>query len=303
MKNSRSILLRIVPACIGALLGVHSLAAADEPDPRVQEIAKTAAAFVDAFQKEDAKAIAAFWTPDGDFVDLAGRVIKGRAAIEADFAHLFKENDGLTVRIEVASIKFPAADIAVEDGTTSVMSADGTPPNRARYTNIHVKKDGKWMIASVREAPYVPPSNREKLMGLEWTIGEWVDQATDGHVAHVVFEWTPDSNFIVSARAVRVNGAFLYNGTQRIGWDPAAKLIRSWSFEADGGFGESTWTQSGDNTWTVKASSVLQSGHKMSATTTVTRVDPDTITWQAKDQTVDGKPLPDTQVVTMKRMK
>ena len=29
--------------------------------------------------------------------------------------------------------------------------------------------------------------------------------------------------------------------TQRIGWDPAAKQIRSWEFDSEGGFGEGTW--------------------------------------------------------------
>jgi len=48
-------------------------------------------------------------------------------------------------------------------------------------------------------------------------------------------------------------------------------------------------------------SSVLPSGSLMTATTTVTRVDPDTITVQSTYQQVDGKTLPDTPVITMKR--
>src|SRR6266496_6574594 len=38
---------------------------ATESDPRTGEITKTAEAFVEAFHKGDAKAVAAFWTPDG----------------------------------------------------------------------------------------------------------------------------------------------------------------------------------------------------------------------------------------------
>ena len=306
MKTKRSMLLPILSAFVGALLGwggLGGVAKAADPDPRQTEITKTAEAFVQAFQAGDAKAVAAFWMPDGDLVDIEGRILKGRQAIEDDFADLFKQNKGLKVRIEVASVRFLTADVAVEDGTTSVLATDGTPPNRARYTNVLVKKDGKWLLANVREAPYVPPTNQEKLRPLEWTIGEWSDQATDGHIAHVVFDWSPDRNFIISMRAVHANGAFLDNGTQRIGWDPAAKQIRSWSFEPDGGFGESVWTKDGDNKWTVKSSAVLQSGHKLTSTTTVTRVDADTITWQSTDQKVDGKAIPDTQAVTMKRMK
>jgi hypothetical protein len=48
-----------------------------------------------------------------------------------------------------------------------------------RYSMVHVKKDGEWKIESVRESPYVPPSNHEHLNGLDWAIGEHVDLRTD----------------------------------------------------------------------------------------------------------------------------
>ncbi|MFO0787763.1 MAG: SgcJ/EcaC family oxidoreductase [Phycisphaerales bacterium] len=278
------------------------LAQAADPDPRQAEITKTAEAFVEAFHNGDAKAVAAMWAPDGDFVDLEGRVMKGRDAIEKDFVELFKENKGLKLRIDVASVRFLNGDTAIEDGTTTVLAPDGSTPSRARYTNVLVKKDGKWLLSSVREAPYVPPTHKDHLRSLEWILGEWVDPASEGHVAHAIFEMSPDGNFIISMRAVDVKGTFLDNGTQRIGWDPAAKQIRSWSFEPDGGFGDGVWTRNPDDTWTVKTNSTLQSGHKVSSTTTITRVDADTVTWQSKDQNVDGKPVADTPVVTMKRI-
>jgi uncharacterized protein (TIGR02246 family) len=280
--------------------------AADRADDSTADqqaaITKTAQAFIEAFQKGDATAIAAFWTPDGDYVDLGGRVIKGRKAITEDFADLFTEHKGLTLRIEVASVRFPTPDIAIEDGVTSVLSPDGELPNRARYTNVLVKKDGEWLIASVREAAYVPPNNYEQLRPLEWVIGEWVEDTKESHVGRVLFEWTADQNFIIGTLAVGVKDILLDNGSQRIGWDPAAKLIRSWNFESDGGFSHGAWKKDGDN-WIITMSSVLRSGSLMTGTIIVTRVDPDTITWQLKDQQLDGKAIPDTPVIKMKRVK
>ena len=61
-------------------------------------------------------------------------------------------------------------------------------------------------------------------------------------------------------------------GTQVIGWDPAAGTIRSWMFDSDGGFGEGIWTKN-DNTWIVKFSQVLPDGRKASATNIYTLVD------------------------------
>ena len=89
---------------------------------------------------------------------------------------------------------------------------------------------------------------------------------------------------------------------QRIGWDPIKKQIRSWTFDEDGGFGEATWTRDGDR-WAIKSELVLADGKKITATNIITHIDADTITWQSKDRTVDGKPVPDVKEIKMKRVK
>ena len=274
---------------------------AAESDPRTAEITKTAEAFVETFHKGDAKAIAAFWTPDGDFVDENSRVFKGRQAIEDSFAELFAANKGLKVRIDVASIKFPAPDLAIEDGTSTAVAPDGSTPNRARYTNVLIKKDGRWLLSSVREAAYSEPSNYEHLEGLEWTIGEWSDEQSKGPAGRVSFEWAPGQNFIVATRGGEFKDDTLENGTEWIGWDPVAKQIHSWSFEADGGYGESVWMQDGAK-WIIKSNSTVADGSKVTATHIITPIGADNVTWQSKDQTVNGKPLPDTKEIKMKRV-
>lgn len=266
-------------------------------------ITKMAEAYVQAFEKGDANALAAFWTPDGDYADPNGRVLKGRKAIAEDFKDLFAESKGLKLRIEIASVRFPTPDTAIEDGVTSVLSPAGDLPSRTHYTNFLVKKDGAWLLASVRETPYVAPNNYEQLQPLEWAIGEWVEDTKEAHVGRVAFEWSPDRNFILGTRAVGVKDVLLDNGSQRMGWDPAAKLIRSWNFESDGGFGQGSWKKDGENKWLISTSSVLRSGSLMTAVTVVTRVDADTITWQSKDQLLDGKALPDSPMIKMKRVK
>jgi len=301
MNTRRVRALRFILALACVLVGPAPTRADDQDTTRREEVHNTAAAFVEAFKAGDAKAVAAFWAEDGDYTDLSGRTISGRAAIADDFAHLFAENKGLTLRIEVGSVRFPTADTAVESGVTSVLSPDGGLPNRACYTNLLVKTGGKWLLSSVRESPYVPPNNYEHLRPLEWLIGEWAQDVKEGHAARVMFEWTPDLNYMIASRAVVVGGVPLDNGSQRIGWDPASKLIRSWSFETDGSFGQGAWTQNGD-TWVNTVSSVLRAGSLMTSTTVVTRTGPDTLTFQTKDQQMDGKPVPDSPVITMVRV-
>src|SRR5437762_12868495 len=98
-----SLLVALATICVS---GMQALRAADI-DPKIAEVTKTAEAFVEAFHKGDAKAVAALWTPDGDFINENSRVLKGRQAIEDSFAQLFAANKGLKVRIDIASVRFP----------------------------------------------------------------------------------------------------------------------------------------------------------------------------------------------------
>ncbi len=290
----------LLPLAVATAIGAEFTVHAAETDPQDAAITKMAEAFVAAFQKGDAKALSEFWTPDGDYVDANGRVLKGRQAIEQSFAEVFANNKGLKLRIEVAHREFPTPDTAIEDGNSMVIAPEGSAPSRARYTNFMVQKDGKWLLESVREAAYVAPSNYEYLRGLEWVIGGWTSAPANGVVGRVSFEWASDQNFIVATRTIEHKDATLQSGTEWIGWDAAAKQIRSWNFEADGGFGQGTWSKE-DGKWILKTDSTLVDGSKVTATNVVTKVDPNTITWQSKDQTVNGKPVPDTKPVTMKR--
>ncbi len=90
--------------------------------------------------------------------------------------------------------------------------------------------------------------------------------------------------------------------THWIGWDPAAKKIRSWIFDADGGFGEGAWSKDGKK-WIIKTHSILRDGKKATATYTIAPGDGDTMTLHATERTVDGNALPDNKEIKLKRVK
>jgi uncharacterized protein (TIGR02246 family) len=265
-------------------------------------IQKNAEAFVEAFHKGDAKAVAAFWTADGDYTDQLGKRISGREAIEKSFEEFFAENKGAKLRIDIDSIKFITGDVAIEDGSTAVMTPDGAPPSRAKYSIVHVKKNGKWSIGSVRESVYIPPSNAEHLRKMEGVIGSWASEPVNGEVSRITFSWAENQSFITATFANTFKNITIGGGTQWIGWDPARKTVRSWLFLADSGFGEGTWTQSGKS-WTIKTSVTLSDGTKATATEEITMIDADTVSFQAKDRTLDGKPLPDIKAIKLARVK
>jgi uncharacterized protein (TIGR02246 family) len=286
-----------------ALLTVRpGLAAQKKGNPEAMAIHKNAVAFVDAFNRGDAAAVAESWWEDGDYIDLEGRHLKGRKAIEEAMRRYFAENKGAKLQIDNRKTRFLTPELAIEDGTTDVVPADGSIPHRSRYTIVHAKKDGRWRMASVREAAFAPPTHSEHLRPLEWLIGAWADEEDKGELAHAVFSWTKNGNFILCSFRASIKGVPIGEGTQLIGWDPAGKKIRSWTFESSGGFGEGTWARDGER-WVIKTNSTLRDGKRIAATNVVTRLDANTVTWQSVDRTMDGKALPDTPAVRMKRVK
>jgi uncharacterized protein (TIGR02246 family) len=271
-------------------------------DKEGDAIQKQGEAFLEAFQKGDAKAVAGFWAEDGDYTDLTARRLKGRDEIEKAFTEFFAANKGLKLRIDSESLRFLTPDAAVEEGTCEVFPADGGFPSKARFTNLHVRKDGKWLLASVKDSVYTPPSNAGHLSGLDWMIGEWASEGSGTEVEHISLAWTETANFVIGSFSTTQKDISLGSMKLWIGWDPLAKRIRSWSFDDTGAFGEGAWTKEGDK-WVIKTTSVLQDGSKATATHIATRLDADTVSLETKDRTVDGKPLPDVKEVKLKRLK
>jgi uncharacterized protein (TIGR02246 family) len=260
------------------------------------------AAFIEAFNKGDARALAAFWAPDATYVNQVGREYKGREAIEQLYEKVFAARKGAKLAIHVTSAKQLTPDVALEDGITEVTPAEGGHATAARFSAVLVKKDGEWYVQSIRDAVFHPPSNHEHLEGLEWLIGEWAGEAEKGESAHASYDWAENQNFIVSSFATTVDGTPVAGGTQWVGWDAVDKQVRSWSFYSRGGFGESVWTKDGER-WVLKTTARTHDGKKVSATNIITKTDNDHMTRQMTNLTVDGQPKPDPQPVKMKRVK
>ena len=104
-------------------------------------------AFVRAFNAGDAKAVVADWTADGQYTDEDGNVFRGRDAMEKQYARLFAVHPGATIAVSIESLRFQGAETAVEKGIARVTPGGGGAPTAARYTLVHVKRAGKWLLA------------------------------------------------------------------------------------------------------------------------------------------------------------
>jgi hypothetical protein len=81
-------------------------------------------------------------------------------------------------------------------------------------------------MAMARDTEGEPPTNHERLEALSWLVGEWLDVGGSS-VVHTTCDWSPDGNFLIQAMTIQVEGQNVMEVTQRIGWDPLTKRIRS----------------------------------------------------------------------------
>ncbi len=291
-------------AAVGLAVGLRLRAAVDEPgkkdEPRPASGKKTtpdgeailgmAGSFTRAFNAGDASGVAALHTPDARVVDVAGDVIEGREAVEREYAGLFRDNPGLSIDVHVDDLRLVGPDAAIEEGTTRVTPKDGGAPVVNHYSAVDVRRDGRWLLASVRESPGETPSAQDRLRELEWMLGEWIDEAADSVILSTC-KWSDDKMALNREFTIRQNGRVAMTVNQRIGWDPAGGQIKSWEFDSEGGHGEGLWARLGDQ-WMVKATGVLQDGRAATATHVITREDPSTCRWRTVDRTVGGDVIP-----------
>jgi uncharacterized protein (TIGR02246 family) len=264
-------------------------------------IRANAEAYVAAYNQHDAKAVAAMWSPDAVYTDPStGDAAVGREEIEQVFTDVLAGLGAATLEVVVNSVDFVSPNVAIENGTVRIIRPN-EEPEETNYSAVNVKRDGKWLLDRVsgEEPPTTPPSRYEQLKELEWMIGSWIDRDESATV-QTDCEWTKNQNFINRSFAVVVGDQVDLAGMQIIGWDPAAKQIRSWIFDSDGGFAEGTWTRKGDR-WLIHQKGTLPDGSRSSAVNIITRIDDDSFTWQSIQREVNGDILPNVDEVLVVR--
>ena len=278
-----------------------SLKKASETETKVIDVLKaSAAAFEAAYNAADAKLIAAQFTENAEVVDDEGAVIQGRANIEARFAELFEEFPKARIRVELSSLRQLGPDLAIEDGFSQSTLIPDEPDSRSPYTLVHVKQDGIWLVASVRDFPEEAAGTtaHEELQPLEWLVGDWIDESQDGRV-ETTCRWSDDGNYLLQDYVVKARQGEL-RGNQRIAWDPLRRTVRSWAFDQSGAFTEATWTPVEEN-WILKVEGVTADGQSASATRMVTPITNDAYQLDSANVVVGNQLSPDASVRVVRR--
>jgi hypothetical protein len=223
-------------------------------------------------------------------------VIRGRADIEKAYTNLFaKDKARAEAEIEVTSIRFPSRDTAIEEGYFKVRKGK-EPATSSKFTALHVREDGKWLMAVVREWP----SEGVTLRDLDWIIGTWEAKRADAEV-RTTYEWWGDKSFIRVAVSIKQKGR-TSEGFQMIGKDASTGQLKSWTFDRDGSFAEAAWSRDGKK-WVMESTGVIEDGSVQTSTNIITQLDDDSFTFQSVQRTADGEDVEDIPPIRVNRVK
>ncbi len=271
----------------------------DQPSPEYTIIADGARKYEEAYNKGDAKELANRYTEDVDYIDQDGVEVSGRDAMQKLLSDNFQANPGAKLAITIEEVKQLSPDVLVDRGIATVTPANGAAVS-TRYVAIHVKKGDHWPISQLTEAAAPAPSAYSQLQALEWLVGNWQDKTGDQTVKTNI-NWAGDKNFLVRTFTVKGADQSETRGWEIIGWDPARQQIRSWIFDSNGGFGESTWANDGEH-WLIHASNVLPDGDRSTAEHVLTRVDENEFTWESQNRTLNGDLEPSLDKIEVQRV-
>jgi uncharacterized protein (TIGR02246 family) len=266
----------------GGLSWPGAAGGADETGARDEQAIRAAAKqYVEALAQGDAKTLSALWVPDGDIVDEFGRSTPAREVIDREAkareAPAESPKGGPEVNLGGSTIRFLTSDVAVEDGRVDVTAKD-QPPRLGRFTAIWVRGDGRWRLATLREAR-ISTSTADDLAALDAMVGQWTGQAGTAQL-DASARWNDKHTFLEREITVTHDGRVIMDGRQRIGIDPIDGKIKSWMHDSDGGHGEGVWTRHGD-AWIVQATGVSPDGKRTASTNVYTFDGPESLTWKS----------------------
>lgn len=267
--------------------------------PNLVAIRKGSDSFTEAFNKHDAKAIALMWTTDGEYSDEFGNVFSGRENIQKTYSEFFESNPQAKISITIDSLRMLSDNSAIESGHTMVVPVMKGSSGASRYTAFHVKVDGKWKMAMVRDTQIHAPLSCYNLKDLDWLIGLWGAEE-NGVKLESNSNWIANNTFIERRyKASHLDGS-VSEGLQIIGWNPYEGHIQSWDFSSEGGNAVGIWTPI-ENGWAAQIQGVAGDGSHTSAVNYLIRLDDNAYVWRSTNRTRAGFDLPEADEIVIRR--
>jgi uncharacterized protein (TIGR02246 family) len=270
-----------------------------QEDAAIAAVRKSAEQIPTAFNAGKADELAAMFLPQGELIDEQGTIYRGAQEIKGLLRTFFTKFPETKLSLDIESIRL-VGPVAIEEGTRTMTTKDGATKSQFRYIALWTKTDSGWQIVSFRDIADDPAATpHENLQPLAGLVGDWINEGADGKVA-ISYRWSEDKNYLLGDFQITSPGKPTTTSSQRIGWDPQAGKIRSWLFDADGGFAEAQWTVVDDGI-VVKSSSVNPDGGCASATMTIVPQDKDHFSIKGAERIVGDDREPDFDITVTRR--
>ncbi len=141
---------RIASAVLVVTLGLSAGVMGRQNDPEIQKVMDEYRA---AWDKGDAKALAALHSTDAVRIGSDGQLSSGRDAIEKSFATNFAGRfKGTKLTLQSGRTQNVTSDVRVIEGTYEV-TGGSSGPLKGRFLNTLVRQQGQWRLASVAAIP------------------------------------------------------------------------------------------------------------------------------------------------------
>lgn len=280
-------------------IATTTIAADNQEDPTIAAVRKSAAGLATAFNAGKVDDLTAMFLPKGELIDEEGTVYQGQKEIKDLLTAFFEKFPGAKLAINVESVR-AVGPVAIDEGTRTITTKDGGVKSQFRYIGVWTKTDRGWQLASFRDFADDPaPTPHDNLQPVAWLVGDWVNEGTDGKVA-INYRWSEDKNYLLGDFQFSSADGKQRKSSQRIGWDPSVGKIRSWLFDADGGFAEGSWTVVDDDI-VIKSSTTNPDGGTASATMTITRDGKNRYSIAGTDRIVGDGREPDFEITVVRR--
>lgn len=284
-----------------ALIGADAMLVMAADAAAEQAIREAAAAYAAAFNEGDLDAVAAQWAEQAELVEAETR-FSGRDAIMAAIGSGLDQAPGMTMGIDVDDVIFISPSLARVSGTLQVQFGKEEPGRRSGFTSLRVLEGDAWLLAEST----VTPRYDDAIETVAWLAGTWSGQSPLGLPVSFRSKLDLDGHVLISELTIQAagpEGATVFQAIDTVHADRQTGELRCWSFDSTGARAEGSVVSDGIriNRILTGTSPAGPAGGQSRWVQVITPLDDNRIAVQSIERSIDGQPLPDTDVLILTR--
>lgn len=277
----------------------RGLAADADGDADAEAAVRAAAvAYAEAFNAGDMEALAAQWAEQAELVE-ADAQLEGRDRIVAAIKAVRAKAPNIRMVIEVDEVSFITSGLARVSGRLGVRYRENGPMVASDFTSLRALEDGAWVLAE----SLVISTPQASLGDVGWMTGTWKGTTVGGEPLSIEVSQELDGLAVISRLTVGPAESPILTAIDVIQADAASGRLRSWTFDSSGSRAEGVLMSDGSSfNRVVEGIPAAGSGAGESRwVQVITPLDANRIAMQSIERSVDGQPLPDTDVIILTR--